>query len=65
MLGFVHVFEHPYFAVTDERGAFVIPHIPAGTYTLKAWHEDAGLMSREITVSEDRDAWLSLEFSKK
>lgn len=42
MLGFVHVFDHPYFAVTKDKGAFPIPNVPAGTYTLKAWHEDAG-----------------------
>src|SRR5215470_14921742 len=32
MLGYVHVFDHPFFAVTDERGTFSIVNIPAGTY---------------------------------
>jgi len=40
-VGFVHVFDHPFFAVTDDKGAFSIPNVPAGTYTLKAWHENA------------------------
>jgi hypothetical protein len=65
MLGYIHVFDHPYFAVTDERGAFSIPNIPPGTYTLKAWHEDAGLKIQEITVSESGDTRASFDFGRK
>ena len=65
MLGFVHVFDHPYFAVTNEHGAFSIPDLPAGTYTLKAWHEDGGVKSQEITVPEIGEVRVSFEFSKK
>ena len=65
MLGYVHVFDHPFFAVTDERGAFSIVNIPAGTYTLKAWHEDAGVRSQEIIVSESGDVQAIFEFGKK
>jgi hypothetical protein len=36
---YIAVFDHPYFAVTDERGAFKIDSLPAGTYTVKVWHE--------------------------
>ena len=56
MLGFIHVFDHPFFAVTDENGRFSIPNVPAGTYTLKAWHEDAGVLTQEITVSDAGDS---------
>src|SRR4030095_12654589 len=55
MLGFIHVFDHPFFAVTDDKGAFSIPNVPAGTYTLKAWHEEAGVKSQEVGVSESGD----------
>src|ERR671914_782176 len=34
MLVFAHFFDHPFFAVTDEKGVFPIPNVPAGTYTL-------------------------------
>jgi plastocyanin len=37
--GYVAVFEHPYFAVTDSNGSFTIEQLPAGTYTVKVWHE--------------------------
>jgi hypothetical protein len=36
--GYVAVFDHPYFAVTDETGAFRIDALPPGTYNVKAWH---------------------------
>jgi len=65
MLGFVHVFDHPYFAVTDEQGAFSIPDLPAGTYMLKAWHEDGGVKSQEITVPDRGEVRVTFEFGKK
>jgi len=37
--GYVAVFEHPYFAVTDASGKFSIAGLPGGTYTVKVWHE--------------------------
>lgn len=42
MLGYVYIFDHPYAAVTNEKGEFVIKDIPPGTYTMEAWHEALG-----------------------
>jgi hypothetical protein len=39
MSAWVRVFDHPYFAVTDEDGGFEIPLVPAGTWRLVVWHE--------------------------
>lgn len=36
---FIAVFDHPYFAVTDDKGAFKIDGLPAGTYNVKVWQE--------------------------
>lgn len=65
MLGFVHVFDHPFFSVTNEQGVFSIPDLPPGSYVLKAWHEDGGIKSQEITVPEIGDVRVSFEFGKK
>ena len=65
MLGFIHVFDHSYFAVTDEKGAFSIPNVPPGAYILKAWHEDAGVKSQEVIVSEGSEARVDFEFGPK
>jgi hypothetical protein len=39
MRAYIAVFNHPYHAVTDDRGVFQIDSLPPGTYTLKVWHE--------------------------
>jgi plastocyanin len=39
MGAYIHVFDHPHFAVTDAQGRFTIKDLPAGRYTLEYWHE--------------------------
>src|SRR5262245_27038160 len=40
--GYVWAFDHPYFAVTDEKGNFEIKNAPAGRWRVVVWHEKAG-----------------------
>jgi hypothetical protein len=42
MKGWVRIFDHPYYAVTDEDGNYEIKGAPAGEYMLVVWHEGAG-----------------------
>ncbi len=42
MSGYIRVYDHPYFALTDENGKFEIPDPPAGKYILKVWHPASG-----------------------
>jgi hypothetical protein len=42
----VAVFNHPYFAVTDESGAFAIVKAPAGKLRLRVWHESGGWLGK-------------------
>ena len=50
--GFIAVFESPYFAVTDEMGAFHIDSVPPGKYRLLVWHERGeSQVEREVEVS--------------
>lgn len=62
MRGYIHVFDHPYFAVSDEQGSFTIPDVPPGKYTLKAWHEKAGVQAREVTVPDQGKVKIDFEF---
>ena len=39
MSGVILVVPTPYFASTDEQGAFVLRDLPAGAYGVVAWHE--------------------------
>lgn len=46
-LAWIHVVDHPYFAVTDESGAFRIEDVPSGRYTLMVWHEGVASSSTD------------------
>ena len=44
------VFDHPFFAVSDNSGNYEIRGLPPGKYKLVAWHESLGERVMEITV---------------
>jgi hypothetical protein len=46
MSGYVRVFDHPYYAVTDEDGNFEIKDAPAGKFRLVYWHENVGFKGK-------------------
>jgi len=63
MQAYVAVMSHPYFAVTDEDGQFTIEGLPAGTYTVEAWHERLGTQTAEVTVDDGGSATADFTFS--
>jgi plastocyanin len=66
MNGWIYVFEHPYFATTDDKGGFIIKDVPPGDYTLELWHEPAdgqgpgARTTAKVKVSADKPAHLDL-----
>jgi plastocyanin len=50
MTAYVGVVTNPYFAVSNTGGNFVIDKVPAGTYTVQAWQEKYGFVTKSITV---------------
>lgn len=50
MTEYIGVSPHPYFEVTDLTGRFVVEDVPVGTHTIKAWHEEHGLLTQTVTV---------------
>jgi hypothetical protein len=38
MTGYVRIFDHPYYAVTDDDGKFEIKNAPVGKYRIVYWH---------------------------
>jgi plastocyanin len=52
MSAFILVFNHRYFATTEQDGRYRIDRIPPGTYTVVAWHDGAMRDSRSVTIPE-------------
>jgi plastocyanin len=50
MSGYIHVSQHPFFAITADEGSFIIPDVPPGDYTLLAWHETLKTQIQPITI---------------
>jgi plastocyanin len=60
MRSWVVVADHPFYALTNDAGEFVLPNIPPGKYTLQTWQEVLGITSREVTVGAE-DARVTVE----
>jgi plastocyanin len=64
MRAWVYVVPHPWFAVTDEQGRFLIKDVPPGRYTLWLRHADTGLQERrpvEVKAGETTQAAVDWE----
>ncbi len=55
------VLEHPFFGVTDADGITTLKDLPAGEYTIEAWHEKYGAQSQKVTIT-DQDQEISFAF---
>ncbi len=62
------VFDHPYYALTNEKGEFEIPLIPAGAeVSIMAWHEGSGwaLTNKGMPITIEKDKKHTLDFTVK
>ncbi len=65
MHGFVKILDHPYGAVTNGKGEFAIKDIPAGTYTVEAWHEALGTVKvGSVKVESGKPTRIKVDFKK-
>ncbi|MBI4514851.1 MAG: hypothetical protein HY699_03420 [Deltaproteobacteria bacterium] len=65
MNGWFVIQDHPYYAVTDDSGAFKLTDVPAGEYELKVWHEKLGEKTQKVTVAAKGEAKASFELAGK
>jgi len=63
MHAYVGVLTHPFFATSDSTGSFSIKNLPAGTYTIKAWHEKLGTQQQTVTVGAGETKNIDFTFS--
>ncbi len=64
MKGYIAVFKHPYFAVSDKKGSFDLKDLPPGSYTITAWHEKLGTQTQKITVAAGETKKLDFTFKQ-
>lgn len=60
MSGVIVVMDHPYYARTDEGGAFRLSDVPVGQYTVKVWHEKLGERTANVKVEPGKESRVDL-----
>jgi hypothetical protein len=64
MSAYVGVLDHPYFGTTAPDGRVVLGNLPAGTYTIEAWHEQLGTRTQQVTVAAKESKDVSFSFAR-
>jgi len=62
MTGFLIVTDHPFFQTTGTDGSFKLDKVPAGKYTIEAWHSRYGLKTTTVTVEPNKAAEVKLSY---
>ena len=65
MNAWIGVFKHPFFAVTGDDGTFDLKKLPAGEYTIEAWHEKYGTQTIKVKVPAKGEAKADFKFTAK
>lgn len=74
MSAWCHVMTHPFFDVTKDhidntdeakRGTFEIKDLPAGDYTLEAWHETFGTAQMKVSVKDGETQEVEIKMTGK
>jgi hypothetical protein len=62
MSSYIAVLGHPFHSVTGDNGSYTIK-LPAGTYTVEAWHEKFGAKTQDITVTDNQTQEVNFTFT--
>lgn len=63
MASWLYTSPNPYFAVTSADGKFELPDVPPGQYELVIWHPILGEKSIDLTVGQNVDLQLNLDWA--
>ncbi len=64
MRGWVVVAEHPFYAVTNDRGEFAFNDLSPGKYILRVWHETLGTATADAILGDQGTAVVTVEMRK-
>jgi plastocyanin len=64
MTAFVGVVSHPYFATSGAGGTFTISNVPAGSYTIQAWHELFGVVTQTVRVTDGATSTIDFTYER-
>ncbi len=53
---------HPFHSVTGDDGSFSLDRLPAGSYTIEAWHETAGTQTQTVVVADGATQEITFSF---
>ncbi len=62
MATYIGVVGHPYFSITGDDGSFILSGLPAGQYTIEAWHEKYGTQTQAVSVGDGETKQASFTF---
>ncbi|HVS30290.1 MAG TPA: carboxypeptidase regulatory-like domain-containing protein [Thermoanaerobaculia bacterium] len=62
MNSYMAVLPHSYHGVSQTNGQFTIANLPAGTWTLVAWHEKYGQQEQQVTVAANEQKQVAFTF---
>ncbi len=65
MFGFMMAPKHPYAVVVKEDGTYSLDDVPAGEYTVGAWHPRFGIQKTKLTVPAKGAAEANFTFTSK
>jgi len=62
MHAWIGVVDHPYYAVTGPDGAFALPNVPPGDYTVAVWHEKLGEQKQPVHLDASGKTAISFTY---
>lgn len=65
MIAFIVVVDSKFFAKSDKAGAFKIPALPPGKYTLGVWHEKLAAADVEVEVTAGKATDVTIQLGPK
>lgn len=65
MKGTLAVMKNSHYVITAGDGEFQLPNLPAGNYTISAWHESYGEQTQQVTIGGSETKTVNFVFKPK